>query len=99
LAVLFRKPIMLIATRDYYELTPFHSRAFDQVAEALGTPLHFIDRPLSISLQSALNFNSRRYDKYVRFYLRHPDAPQALLWDIAFDAIDRSLRQSAQTVH
>jgi hypothetical protein len=90
-AVMFRRPVMVIVTRDYYGFTPGLSMAFDQLAENLGTALHFIDDADPPSLEHVMNVNSERYDRYINRYVRHPSASDKSLWNIIFDTLERDL--------
>ncbi|HSV28257.1 MAG TPA: hypothetical protein VLL76_01825, partial [Candidatus Omnitrophota bacterium] len=88
LVVLFGKPVMLVVTEDHYRLTPGHAGAFDQAARSLGTPLRFIDDPAGTDLSGARSVDAEAYARYASRYIRHPDAPQGLLWDIVLDRIE-----------
>ncbi len=87
MAVLFRRPVMLIATQAYYDLTPGHPFAFDQAAQSLATPLLMIDDVANVPLQAGLEVNEGAYDLYLERFMRHPKAPDGYQWDIVFDII------------
>jgi hypothetical protein len=91
MAIMLKKPIMLIATRDQYMLTPAYSKLFDQLSRTLGTPLHFIDAPKKVDLSAAFETNAELLNGYTDLYLRHPQAPQRQLWDHVFDQVAASL--------
>jgi hypothetical protein len=92
MVVMFRKPILLVVTRDHYDLTPNHGPVFEQVAETMNIKLHFIDDPATVDLSAAFQMDETRYDRYVEDYLRHPKAvPGQGLWQAVFGTAQQSL--------
>jgi hypothetical protein len=89
-AVLFKRPVMMVTTQDYYRLTPGHGLAFEKLAANLGTALHFIDEPAQVDLASAMRVDDASYNRYISRYLRHPDAPEGYLWNIVLDTVERA---------
>lgn len=92
MVVMFRKPVLLIVTRDHYDLSPTHGPMHEQLARTLNTKLQFIDDPAAVDLSSPFMVDDDCYDRYVATYLRHPRAEGGRrLWDMVLGAAARSL--------
>jgi len=89
LAVAFRKPVMLIVTKELYHRQVYEKHFYDGFAEELGTPLRYFDQRDAMPLQGALLIDDKAYDQYVARYLRASDENRPL-WDIIYDAIAAS---------
>jgi hypothetical protein len=81
LAVLFRKPIMVITVKDI--LThPLLVSGFEKLAAALGREITLIDDPYSADLGAALTIDNEAYEKFIADYIKTPESPASSLPDI-----------------
>jgi len=88
-AVLFRKPILLTATREAYH----HSSQrpyFDGFAEALAKEIQFFDEPNESDLSDLLTVNKTVYDRYIDSYIKQKVSPEKPYWQIVIDSVNKS---------
>ena len=88
-AVLFRKPLMLTATRSTYRhssQTPY----FDGLSIALQKSIQFFDDPAEINLCNPYEVDNAIYDRYIRDYIKKPNSPNMSYWEIVADGINGS---------
>ena len=86
LAVLFRKPVMVLAVKDI--LThPLYVSGFEKLAAALGREITLIDDPLAADLGDALTIDNKAYDKFIADYIKTPESPQSPLPEILVEKL------------
>ena len=86
-AVMFRKPIMLLTSRELYDYHHSHKHIYEGFSQELGGPLHSLDHPEAIDLSNPLALNNNLYDRYIENYIKTPGSPSKYMWDIVLDAI------------
>lgn len=88
-AVLFRKPVLITATRETYchsSQTPY----LDAVARALGQPIQFFNQASDVDLAKAYDFDNQIYEQYVEDFVKTKDSPNKPFWEITIDYINNS---------
>jgi len=87
-AVLARKPVVLVMTRDLAR-TGMELRNVEEMSAATGAPVVAIDDDLaSLDFNALLRIDEARYRAMEEMYIRPPGLPERLLWDIVFDAVE-----------
>jgi hypothetical protein len=86
-AVLFRKPIMLLTTKEQYEQNPLQKHAYEGFSDELGVPLSYFEDPDKVDLSDVLSVNDEFFDRYTQKYIKTPNSPSKPLWDIVHDVI------------
>lgn len=81
LAVLFRKPVMVLAVKDILA-HPLYVSGFEKLAAALGLEITLIDDPLAADLGDALTIDHEAYDKFIADYIKTPESPASPLPEI-----------------
>ena len=88
-AILFRKPLILTATRDIYRhssQTPY----FDGLAAALGKSIQFFDDADDVDLSDPFAVDDALYERYVEDYIKTGQSPRAPYWQIVVDCVNTS---------
>ena len=88
-AVLFRKPLILTATRSTYShssQTPY----FDGLSRALQKAVQFFDDPNDVDLSNPYEVDNAIYDQYIRDYIKVPNSPDMPYWEIVANVINGS---------
>lgn len=89
-AILYRKPLQILATRDFYN-HPAGKRYLDPLSEEIGKPLVFLDNPETVDLSNSLHRDDGLYDAYVENYIKVPQTPEKPFWDIVLGEISQTL--------
>jgi hypothetical protein len=87
-AIMARKPVLQIATRDNYE-HPSQKPYFDGFAETLGKPIQFYEEPAKVDLSVAFDLDGTRYDRYFEDYVKCKGTPDVPYWLIVLDELRR----------
>jgi TolA-binding protein len=88
-AVLFRKPVMITATRETYEhnsQTPF----LDAVAGSLGQTIQFFNQAGDVDLASSYEMDEGIYQQFVEDYIKSKISPSAPFWDLVVNHVNDS---------
>lgn len=85
-AVLFRKPILLVTTKQLYR--SHHRPYLNGFSMALGLPLQFMDDVRSMDLKHALHINTQAYESFQEDYIKTTASPAAPFWEIVMSAIE-----------
>jgi hypothetical protein len=92
-AVMFRRPVMLLATHNMYEHW-MQRPVMDAFAESLGKEIQFIDEPDSVDLDNALEWNDEYYDRYMEAHVKMKGTPDAPYWETVIAEMERHLVES-----
>lgn len=87
LAVLFQKPVMLLANKEMYDLHPKYKYVFEKFSNVLGVPINFFDEPDEVNLSNLLYVNEKLYEGYINEYLKACGSPSRSLWEIVHNKI------------
>lgn len=85
-AVLGRKPVMLAATRPYWEVG-VERHLMKEISDRLGTPILFVDQPDALEFGDVTTVDNARYAAYEAHFIKSPATPDQPLWDIVLDRI------------
>lgn len=85
-AFMFRRPVMLIATRRMYKHWA-QKPAMDAFAKLLGKTIEFFDNADEADLSHAFDMNTACYDTYNRDYIKIPGSTDHPYWDIVISAM------------
>jgi hypothetical protein len=86
-AVTYRKPVMVLVTRPLYHREIYAKYIYHAYADALGSPLLFIDGPDKVSLSDPYYIDEKKYDQYVSRFLKCPSSPSQPFWKTVTEAI------------
>ncbi len=86
-AVMFKKPVMLLVTKPLYERHFYEKYYFQAYAEALGTPLRFIDVPETSDLSDPYFIDEKLYAQYINRYIKCPNSPNQPYWETVSKSI------------
>ncbi len=91
-AILFRKPVMILTTKELYNLHPLQKNAwgYEISSKELGVPLTFFDNPDEVDLANLPTVNDQLYDRYIDKYIKTPESPSKPLWEIVHDALEQA---------
>ena len=90
-AVLFEKPILLVATRETYNHTS-QTPYFDGFATALEKEIQFFDDPKEVDLSKINHVNRGVYSRYVEDFIKQSSSPEKNFWQIILDEVNGSGR-------
>lgn len=88
-AVLFRKPIMITATRESYHHTS-QMPYFDGFVKALEQDIQFIDDAQNVDLTDPYSYDDAVYDRFIEDFIKVKQSPDLAFWDIVVESINRS---------
>lgn len=91
-AVMFGKPVLPIVYRDRYALNPVASYVYNAFATALGKPYQVLEDWQTVDLSNAFAINAPAYAKYFTDFIKTPDSPDDLFWDIVLDFVGAALK-------
>ncbi len=86
LAVMCRKPVMLIATRDTYDHTA-HKISMKAFSQCLAKPIKFFDEPERTNLDGTFSMDDNAYDQYMTDFVKISQSPDLPFWEIVRDAM------------
>lgn len=93
-AVMFRRPVMLVATEEMYEHW-VQRPAMDAFSKVLGSPVRLIDDDAALNLTNAMSLDGARYDRYMEDYVKIPGSADRPFWSIIGDEIRQYLTQES----
>ena len=85
-AVMFGKPLMVLATRDMTR-HPSMIGVCESLAAALGRDIDWLDQPETIDLAAAQRHDAEAYAAYLADYVKYPGTPDQPYWSLVLDAI------------
>lgn len=94
-AIMFKKPVMQIATRDNYE-HPSQKPYFDGFQHIFGKPIQFYENAGDVDLSVALDLDAGAYARYMAEYIKRPGSPEKAFWEIVADAVERDNEPGAR---
>ena len=87
LAVMHRKPVLLIASKEMYNAQVYEKHFYESYSDELGAPLQFFDNPGSVNLDDAMRYDRRSYDRYMEKYIKCRDSAEKPYWEIVHDVL------------
>lgn len=86
-AAIFRRPILIVATREMLDLNLVFSSQIRGVAQALGVPLRLISPDSDADLAQVPAVNENLYAAYIEHYVKVSSSPDDALWRIVVDSV------------
>lgn len=86
-AVLFKKPVLIAASKELIGLQVWHKYWYGMMAERLGTRVRFMDDPDGLDLEGALAVDEAAYGAYVEDYIKEAGTPELPFWRIVTDEL------------
>jgi hypothetical protein len=86
-AVLFNKPLLLVAYKARYELNILASYVYHAFEKALKKKYQFIEDRDRVDISSAMELDQLVYDNYVEKYIKIPGSRKQLFWQIVLDKL------------
>lgn len=85
-AVAKGRAVLIVTTHDFYASRPGW-RFLQPLAQAVGSPLLFLEDDTPLDFEKLIEPDLSLYDRFVADYLRHPDARDESMWQIALTAL------------
>ena len=87
MAVMARKPLMLLTSNDMERLG-MERFVFRSLSASLGVTLTPVDKDNEVDWNAVYKVNETLYDSYLNTYVKASDSPDKPLWQIALEGIN-----------
>jgi hypothetical protein len=87
IAVAFNKPIIILASKELYNLSMSERGFYDGIAKFTGKKIKFIDDTDSFDLNDAFDVDEYCYKRFLEKFMRHRLSEEKPYWDTICEAV------------